>query len=42
MRNRSKIISILLATAMAGSMLAGCGGGNNEENNSGSSESSPL
>lgn len=40
MRNRSKIISILLATAMAGSMLAGCGGGNNEENNSGSSESS--
>ena len=26
MKKRSKVLSILLATAMAGSMLAGCGG----------------
>ena len=31
MKKRSKVISILLATAMAGSMLAGCGGGNDSK-----------
>ena len=31
MKKRSKVLSILLATAMAGSMLAGCGGSQTEE-----------
>ena len=40
MKKRSKVLSILLATAMAGSMLAGCGGSSSDSGSNTSSESS--
>lgn len=40
MKNRSKVLSILLATAMAGSMLAGCGGASSDSDSDTSAESS--
>ncbi len=40
MKKRSKVLSILLATAMAGSMLAGCGGSSSGSGSNTSSESS--
>ena len=40
MKKRSKVLSILLATAMAGSMLAGCGGSSSDGGSDSSAESS--
>ena len=39
MKKRSKVLSILLATAMAGSMLAGCGGSSSDGGSDSSAES---
>ena len=40
MKKRSKVISILLATAMAGSMLAGCGGNDSKSEGNDSKQTS--